>query len=135
VPGESYGHDTTMDHQEYETIVQETIDALPDQIREQLKNVAIVIEAEAPPQKKGVLLGLYQGIPLTAWGRESGPYIPDKISLFQDSIERVAKTPEDIPALIRETLWHEIAHFFGFDHDHIHHMEERWRTYRDQKKS
>ena len=122
-----------MNYEQYETIVQDTVDALPEQLRDQLKGVAIVIEDKAPPQKKGILLGLFQGVPLTAWGKGMGPQPPDKITLFQQSIERVAKTPEDIPALVRETLWHEIAHYFGFDHDHIHHMEERWRANRNQK--
>ncbi len=120
-----------MNHETYETIVRETVDALPEQLREKLKEVAIVIEdANAPPQKNGILLGLYEGVPLTEWGKGMGPEIPDKITIFRHSIEQTAKSQEEIPALIRETLWHEIAHYFGFDHEHIKHMEERWRAHR-----
>lgn len=122
-----------MDLQTYETIVRDTVDALPQQLREQLKDVAIVIEEQAPPQEKGILLGLYEGVPLTAWGKGMSPQLPDKITLFQQSIELVAKTPDEIPAIVRETLWHEIAHYFGFGHDRIHIMEERWRRKRDGK--
>ena len=123
-----------MDHELYEAIVRDTVDALPEHLRDQLKDVAIVIEEEAPPQKKGILLGLYEGVPLTAWGKGMGPQLPDKITLFKQSIELIAKTPKEIPALVRETLWHEIAHYFGFDHDKIHQMEKRWRERRKESK-
>jgi predicted Zn-dependent protease with MMP-like domain len=119
-----------MDRAQYEAIVRDAVDALPDHLREQLKDVAIVIEDVAPKKGRGVLLGLYEGIPLTTWGREMGSQLPDKITLFRESIELVAETPEEIPHLVRETLWHEIAHFFGFEHNKIHEMEERWKEKR-----
>ncbi len=119
-----------LNRETYEAIVRETVNALPEQLREKLNDVSIVIEEHAPPQQKGILLGLYEGVPLTTWGKGTGPQIPDKITIFQQSIELVAKTPDDIPALVRETLWHEIAHYFGFDHDRIHEMEKRWRARR-----
>ncbi|MDB4977960.1 MAG: putative Zn-dependent protease, minimal metalloprotease (MMP)-like domain [Candidatus Peribacteria bacterium] len=122
-----------MDHASYETIIQDAISALPDQIRDRLNDVIIVIEQEAPPRQRGILLGLYEGVPLTAWGRgEMNGKLPDKITLFQQSIEQVAGTEERIPDIVRETLWHEVAHYFGFDHDHIGKMEERWRAKRQQ---
>ena len=121
-----------MNRETYEAIVRDTVDALPEQLRDKLKDVAIAIEEKAPPQQKGILLGLYEGVPLTAWGKGMGPELPDKITIFQQSIEQVAKTPEEIPAIVRETLWHEIAHYFGFEHDHIHHMEERWHERRNK---
>ena len=123
-----------MDHQIYESIVRDAIDALPEQINTQLNDVLIVIDDVPPPHGKGILLGLYEGVPLTAWGRgEMNGKPPDKISIFTSSIERIAKTPEEIPHLVRETLWHEIAHYFGFDHDRIGDMEKRWREKRDVK--
>jgi len=121
-----------MEREQYEAIIRDTIDALPDQIREKLNDVAIVIERDAPPQKRGILLGLYEGVPLTAWGRDMAVKLPDKITLFTSSIEAVAQSQEQIPHIVRETLWHEIAHYFGFDHDHIHVMEKRWREKRQQ---
>ncbi len=119
-----------MDHQTYEAIVKDTVDALPDQLREKLSDVLIAIEEDPPPHRKGILLGLYEGVPLTTWGRDFNGKPPDKITLYRASIERVARSPEEIPSLVRETLWHEIAHYFGFDHDHIGRMEERWRAQR-----
>lgn len=119
-----------LSQETYEQIVRDALEALPKEFLEPLKNVSIVIDDIAPPQEKGILLGLYEGVPLTSWGRGGNGALPDKITLFKYSIEQVAKTKEEIPAIVRETLWHEIAHFFGFKHDQIHAMEERWRAKR-----
>jgi len=121
-----------MDFPFYEAIVHESIAALPERIRKELHNVIVVIENLPPerPDVQGVLLGLYEGVPLTAWGRSFSSGIPDKITLYRASIERVARSPEEIPHLIRETLWHEIGHAFGLDHTQIRKMEERWRKNR-----
>ena len=124
-----------MEDQDYQAIIEDTVDALPKQLRDQLKDVAIVVTDDAPPQKRGILLGLYEGVPLTAWGRgEMNGKPPDKITIFKHSIESIAASPEEIPALVRETLWHEIAHYFGFDHDKIGGMEKRWREKRKEGK-
>lgn len=120
-----------MERADYERIVQETVTGLPEHLQEQLKDVIIVVEERQPRGRRGWLLGLFEGIPLTAWGRESNVVrLPEKISLYMESIEAVARTPEEIPHIVRETLLHEIAHFFGFEHDHIHKMERRWRKKR-----
>jgi len=120
-----------MEIAEYHAIVDDAVATLPDDVREAMKDVIIVVDDTPPPQRRGFLLGLYEGVPVTAWGRDSmNAKPPDKISLFRQSIEMVARTPEEIPHIVRETLWHEIAHFLGFDHDRIHVMEERWRQKR-----
>lgn len=123
-----------MQREEYESIIQEAITALPEQFKAPLSKVIIVIKEDAPLQSKGILLGLFEGVPLTAWGKGTASQLPDTITIFTKSIERVAPTPVQIPDIVRETLWHEIAHFFGFDHDHIDLMEDRWRTYRNHNK-
>ena len=119
-----------MERPAYEAIIQEAITALPKAIREGMKDVLIMLEEEQPKERGGLLLGLYEGIPLTQWGREMSGKPPDKITLFRQSIEQYAHNPEEIPDLIRETLWHEIAHYFGFGHDRIGQMEKRWRKRR-----
>ena len=118
-----------MDTHEFEAVVREAIAAFPPRIREELKDVVIVIE-DRPQQRGergGLLLGLYQGVPLTEWGRQYSGKLPDKITIFREPIERVAASEEEIPRVIRETVWHEIAHYFGFDHEQIRKMERRWR--------
>lgn len=119
-----------MKNEDYVRIVRETVDRLPEQFREHLKDVSIVIEERAPGRGARSLLGLYEGVPLTEWGRGTGGEPSDKITLYRLTIEEEAETPEDIPHIVRETLLHEIAHFFGFEHDRIEPMEERWRSER-----
>lgn len=121
-----------MEPVQYEVIVQDAIGALPEQIRSQLENVVILISDTPPARRRGLLLGLYEGVPVTHWGRgDINGKLPDTITLYRPSIERVAKSEEEIPHIVRETLWHEIAHHFGFDHDTMHDMEKRWRERRN----
>lgn len=116
-----------LDLPAFQTVVDETIATLPPQFQEKLENVMIVIEHT---QSKGMLLGLYEGIPVTEWGRDFSGKLPDKITLFQEAIEQYAQSPEEIPHVIRETLLHEIGHHFGLDHRSIGKMEKRWRLRR-----
>lgn len=121
----------------FERIVNDTVATLPQQFQDALKEVVIVIELRQPPMRlsgHGTLLGLYEGVPLTEWGRDYSGKLPDKITLFKENIEAYAKTPEELPDVIRETLLHEIAHYFGYDHDKIHDMEKRWRKQSRAKK-
>ncbi len=128
-----------MEPDVYNQAIDEALSMLPPHIRKEMKDVIIVVE-DRPSQRPGavpitrgqILLGLYEGVPLTAWGREYSGKLPDKITLFRESIERIAGRPEHVPHLVRETLWHEIAHYFGFGHDKIHEMEERWRRHRGE---
>lgn len=116
----------------FEGYVREALEAVPEHLRAQMSDVIIVIEDRPRPgqnrNRKGLLLGLYEGVPLTEWGRDYNGKLPDKITIFRQSIEAVAESPEEIPRITRETVWHEVAHFFGFGHDKIHEMEKRWRA-------
>ena len=60
------------------------------------------------------LLGLYEGVPLTE-RHEYSRILPDKITLFQESIEAVSSSDDDIVKEVRETVLHEVAHHFGID--------------------
>jgi len=123
-----------MERTVFETVVNQTIRGLPKQFRDAIKDVAVVIEPRPIGRRGGgMLLGLYEGVPATAWGREYSGKLPDKITLFQVNIEAVSRTEDEIPHIIRETLLHEIAHHFGFDHDKIGEMEKRWRAKRPSK--
>jgi predicted Zn-dependent protease with MMP-like domain len=128
-----------MDAADFQRIVDETITELPARFREAIKDVAIVVEGHPHPRRHrthsfrtGGLLGLYEGTPITAWGVEYSGKLPDKISLFRENIIRHAGSPEEIPHVIRDTLLHEIAHHFGFEHDVIDRMEARWEERRER---
>lgn len=119
-----------MDPTAFDACLREAIDALPEKIRTHLDDVAIVVEERPAGRRRGLLLGLYEGIPVTMWGKGFAEEPPDKITLYRAHILEAADTPEEVPHVIRETLYHEIAHHFGYDHDHIHQMERRWRARR-----
>ena len=101
-----------------------------------MENVAICV-AQNPSnlelRKAGTrindtLLGLYQGFPKTVWGRNNIPgRLPDKITIFQNSITKFSKTEEDIKELVKIVVWHEIAHHFGFNEKQVRALESKWR--------
>jgi predicted Zn-dependent protease with MMP-like domain len=97
---------------DFDGLVSDALDALPDDIRRMMTNVAVTVEDEPPPGQN--LLGLYEGIP---WGRR-GPYyagaLPDKITIYRLPLERMAAgDPERLRAEVRRVVFHEIAHHFG----------------------
>jgi predicted Zn-dependent protease with MMP-like domain len=126
---------TMMPRREFEEIVHEAWQRIPRRFRRRIENVAIVVEAEpsrrhlrtagVPPGDD--LLGLYEGIPLTERSTSYGMVLPDKISLFQGPIERAAWRPQDVPRVVYETLWHELAHYFGMSEGQVRASERRRR--------
>jgi predicted Zn-dependent protease with MMP-like domain len=126
-----------MTREHFKTLVQEAIDSIPPRFAEEVKNVAIVIEdapsadllAEMEMEPDDVLLGLYQGIPLPERQWAHGNTLPDRITLYQRSIEEDCEGDEDeIVVAIGETLIHELGHYFGLSEDEIMEIEERyWR--------
>jgi len=121
---------------DFEKLVQEATLTLPEDIQKKMENVAICV-AQNPSKfelrKAGTrinnsLLGLYQGFPKTVWGRNNiSGRLPDKITIFQDSITRLSKTEEDIKELVKIVVWHEIAHHFGFNEKQVRALESKWR--------
>jgi predicted Zn-dependent protease with MMP-like domain len=117
----------------FEQFVRDAFQAFPKRLRDSLDNVAIVIEPsprsaksrEIPIIKGGILLGLYEGIPQPAWGRRGSGILPDKITLFQKPIERLAPSEPHLRELIREVLWHELGHHFGFTDAQLRRIESR----------
>jgi predicted Zn-dependent protease with MMP-like domain len=96
----------------FDQLVGDALDALPDDIRAQMSNVAVVVEDEPPPDAN--LLGLYHGIPLPRRGSGYTGALPDKITIYRGPLERhYGGDPERLAAQVRRTVWHEIAHHFG----------------------
>lgn len=121
-----------MEDEEFERLVLAGIDALPDKIKTLMHNVAVVIDDEPSfevRQKQGLgerdtLFGFYEGIPLTERGVDYGA-LPDKITIFKKPILATYSDPEDIKACVENTVWHEVAHHFGYDDPWIEKEEER----------
>ena len=126
-----------MTSEEFKALVEEAIDTIPRRFAREVRNLAIVIESEPTEElldemdidEPGSLLGLYQGTPLNERGWSYGNQLPDKITLFQDTIEDECNgDEEEIIVAIGETLIHELGHYFGLSEAEIMDIEERyWR--------
>lgn len=118
-----------LEQEEFEELVLDAIQELPQELLSRLSNVAIVVQQwptreqldDAGLESRGDLLGLYEGIPLTH--RESyNLALPDKITIFQGPLEAICRTRDDIAREVKETVAHEIAHHFGIDDERLHDM-------------
>ena len=125
-----------MTREEFRELVEEAIDTIPRRFAREVRNLAIVIEDAASDElldemdidEDGALLGLYQGTPMNERGWGYGNALPDKITLFQLTIEDDCDGDGDIVVAIGETLIHELGHYFGMTEDEIMEIEERyWR--------
>jgi predicted Zn-dependent protease with MMP-like domain len=93
-----------------------------------MQNVALVVEAEPPSTPGGgTLLGLYHGRPLTQRSVFQSFSMPDQITIFQGPHERMARSPAHLERLVEETVWHEVAHYFGMDELQVRTAERRRR--------
>ena len=110
-----------MDRTRFEQLVGEALDALPEDFRDRINNVAVTVEDTPSPREERrfarghLLLGLYQGQPLTRRDSRYGMTFPDKITIYQKNIEAVCRTDDEIRRQVRKTVLHEIAHHFGID--------------------
>lgn len=123
-----------MNNEDFEKLVREGIGAIPKEFLEKIDNVAIVIEENPTREqlkslkiKNGfVLFGLYEGVPRTK-RLGYGQVIPDKITIFKNPIESFAKSENQIRQIVRDTVWHEIGHYFGMSEEQVREAEKRRR--------
>jgi predicted Zn-dependent protease with MMP-like domain len=119
-----------MDRSSFEILVQNSLEKLPKKFKKKLANIAVVVE-DIPSQellndmgiRSGTLLGLYQGVPLTQRGWNYGNMLPDRIVIYQRSIESVASSPEQMETIVQDTVIHEIGHYFGFTDKELREIE------------
>jgi predicted Zn-dependent protease with MMP-like domain len=114
----------------FEQTVKEIVESLPPGLKERLENVAFIIE-ESPSgipgegeNGEGDLLGLYHGISQKDRGFWYGNTLPDRIILYQKPLERISRNLSDLRENIRQTVIHEIGHYFGFDEEELRSLEE-----------
>ena len=111
-----------MNFGQFEAVVRETMDSLPDWVHDGLDNVEILVvdepDDELDPEGQG-LLGLYVGIPLPERGAEYVGELPDVIYIFRRPHLELGLPPDELRDEIAKTLIHEIAHYFGIDDDHL----------------
>lgn len=120
-----------LDKEEFEKIIREAVKTIPKKFLEKLDNVAIVVEDEPnvyQQQKlrlrmgRSFILGLYEGIPQTKRGHYNAA-LPDKITIFKKPIEAIICSKDDLKEIIKNTVWHEIAHHFGMDETAVREAE------------
>lgn len=110
-----------VSHRAFEQLVADALDGLPDAILRMLDNVAVVVADEPTPHQQArmrlardeVLLGLYEGIPLTERTSGYGAVLPDKVTIFQRAIEAECVTEDELVDAVRHTVVHELAHHLG----------------------
>jgi predicted Zn-dependent protease with MMP-like domain len=121
--------------EQFSSLIARAMDEMPEQYMKHLDNVVITY-ADEPNMHQArtlhmrgdqLLLGLYEGIPLTKRGAGYNLVLPDKITLFKFPLLAVTHDEDSFYKQIKHTLWHEIAHFYGLDHDKIHEIEHNWR--------
>lgn len=113
--------------EEFEELVAQAVEALPDLFFEKLENVAIVVEEWPDGQalhsvgvrRRTDLLGLYHGVPHTSRTSGYNLVMPDKISIYRRPILMRCRTDDEVRAMVGRVVRHEIAHHFGIDDDRL----------------
>lgn len=127
----------SVSDKEFEKMISDALDSLPEDRVKGLNNVAITYADEPTPEQRvklklrsfQSLYGLYEGIPLTKRPAAdsilggNAMRLPDKITIFKIPMVRNSASISEVKEQVRHTLWHEIAHYYGLDHDRIHGLE------------
>lgn len=125
-----------MERKDFEKLVDEGVAAVPEKFRDKIKNVAFIV-TNCPTREQllenniplgDTLLGLYEGIPLTERGEYYGvsATLPDRITIFQKPVEEAAyEDGKEIREIVKETISHEVAHYFGMSEREVGEREER----------
>ena len=108
-----------VDRDEFERLVVQGLDALPDQMVEGLDNVIFVVEDR--PESDDIL-GLYDGVALTERGDYGYGELPDRIVIYREPLLEHCESLDELVQEIHVTLVHEIAHYFGIDDDRLHEL-------------
>ena len=123
----------TINDEQFDDIIAVAMDELPKRYIERLSNVAITYADEPTEEQRQrlklrcdqTLFGLYEGIPLTKRGAGYNLVLPDKITIFKHPLIAASQDLAELKRRTKHTLWHEIAHYYGLDHDRIHQLEAK----------
>lgn len=119
--------------EQFRELVTAAIDAIPEKYGKHITNLGFVVEREPSNEQRqrlhlvnGVTLyGLYEGVPLTRRGGNYSGVLPDKITVFMNPIVYSSRDFEDLQERVKNTVWHEVAHYFGLGHGRIHELENK----------
>ena len=117
-----------MERERFIRLVEQVLDSLPEQFRARIHNLAVLVE-DRPPGKvtrkrfgsgrQGLILGVYQGVPATRRSVFDLPHGPDRIVLYQKNIEAICRNDDEIRHEVRQTVLHEIGHYFGMTEEQL----------------
>jgi predicted Zn-dependent protease with MMP-like domain len=121
-----------LTEEQFKEYLAEAIDRIPKPYSDRLQNVAFILEDDPTPQQRQqlnlypneTLFGLYEGVPLPHRGGMM-KLLPDKITIFKNPLEAASATQRDLMYNIGHTVWHEVAHYFGLDHQKIHELDKK----------
>ncbi|HXY93314.1 MAG TPA: metallopeptidase family protein [Acidimicrobiia bacterium] len=107
-----------VSRERFEEMVADALDSIPTELAEEMDNVAVLVEEWPTPAqlsgRGGMLLGLYEGIPITSRGPLSYAGVaPDRITIFSGPLCRLARDEDDLARSVRVTVLHEVGHYFG----------------------
>ena len=105
---------------EFDHIVERGLARIDPRFRRRMQNLILVVEPE-PPQPG--LLGLYQGRPLTERSVSDPFAVPDRITIYQGPHERMARSLRELEQIVEDTVWHEVAHYFGLNERQVERAE------------
>ena len=117
---------------EFDRLVEAALRDIPKRFLQRLENVAIIVEQEPP---RADLLGLYQGHPRTSRSVFQGFTMPDRITIYQGPHERMSRTRAELKKVVADTIWHEIAHYFGMDEPQVRRAERNIARLRNRRRS
>jgi predicted Zn-dependent protease with MMP-like domain len=121
-----------MTRRQFEALVEKSLRKLPKAFKEKVANIAVVVEDWADDEtleEMGIeppdtLYGLYRGVELMHRDSTYGNVLPDVITIYQGPIEEDAADEEEMAEIVRETVMHELGHYFGLDDDTMHKIED-----------
>jgi len=116
----------------FEELLTEAIDKIPKPYDDHLQNVAFILEDDPSPEQRlklrlypnETLYGLYEGVPLP---QRNGALklLPDKITIFKNPLRASSRDLKDLRYNIGHTVWHEVAHYYGLNHQRIHELDSK----------
>lgn len=111
-----------ISRREFDELVERSLKSIPARFRRRMENIALLVEDEPPAPN---LLGLYQGRPLPLRSVGDPFAMPDRITIYQGPHQRMARDAAHLQELVSETVWHEVAHYFGLDEAQVRRAERR----------
>ncbi len=114
--GSDNGVVVRVEPERFEEMVGAALDSLPDELGRLMRNVAVTVEHVAGPPG---LLGLYEGVPLTARTTGYAGVLPDRITIYRRAICAICATEAEVVDQVRRTVIHEVGHHFGIDDERL----------------